>query len=321
MPTEPDKNIFDPEPSIEVLKPAIELCSQTLREAFNYGTKLYERCRRTSKAEADNAFPVLALFLHILQMIDSAEVLISNNCVEPAELLIRSAFEANLGLEYMNESRTHTRGIAWIVRIILDRIEFGERHSKEHNKGKEFFKVMEQEGFEGFGDVLPQMPEIPDDYLDNLKKSLDKPEYAEIFEEYKRLGEKRRHVEWYSLYGGPTNIRELAEHLNQRTIYDSLYRSWSKQSHAVSPDHLTMTLENGQSVLGPIRYPMNIVHTSNFALGILLQSEIAMINRFLSGDLRQFNRWYSTEIQRKHIELWKGEKAHLKWFENTFMKK
>ncbi|MFC2014997.1 hypothetical protein ACFLUP_03295 [Chloroflexota bacterium] len=69
MPTEPDKNLFDPESFIEVAKPAIELSSQALREVFNYGTKLYERCRLTSKAEGDNAFPVLVLFLHILQMV------------------------------------------------------------------------------------------------------------------------------------------------------------------------------------------------------------------------------------------------------------
>lgn len=323
MPTEPDKNIFDPEPFIEAGKPAIELASQTLREAFNYGTNLYEKCRLTSKAEADEAFPVLALFLHILQMIDSAEVLISNICVEPAKLLIRSAFEAKLGLEFMDETMTRTRGIAWIIRNILDRIEFGERHSKEHNKGKEFFRAMEQEGFEDFGDMLPKTPDIPDDYMDNLNKSLEESRYADVYAEYQRLelGGKRKRVEWYSLYDGPTNIRELAEYLKQRTVYDSLYRSWSKQSHAASSDHLNLILEEGKSILGPIRYPVNIAHVSDFALGILLQSDIIMINRFLSGDLKHFSKWYKTEIWQKQLALLKGELEHLKWFENTFMNK
>ncbi len=116
MPTEPSKNILDPESDINLAKPAIDLASQTLREAVNHGTTLYERCRTTSKADADEAFPVLALYLHILQMTDSIEVLISNSCIEPAKLLIRSAFEAKLSLEFMNEKMTRTRGIAWIIR-------------------------------------------------------------------------------------------------------------------------------------------------------------------------------------------------------------
>ncbi len=321
MPTEPDKNIFDPEPFIEVGKPAIELASQTLREAFNFGTNLYEKCRMTSKADADEAFPVLALFLHILQMIDSAEVLISNICVEPTKLLIRSAFEAKLGLEFMNETMARTKGIAWIIRNILDRIEFRERHSKENEKGKDFFDTLDQEGFEGFEDILPPTPEIPSDYIDHLKKSLEKPGYADVYAEYQRLGEKRKRVEWYSLYDGPTNIRELAEYLKQRTVYDSLYRSWSKQSHAASSDHLTLILEESKSVLGPIRYPMDIAHVSNFALGILLQSDIVMIHRFLSGDLRRFSKWYRTEIWQKQLALLNGELEHLKWFEDNFINK
>ena len=119
MPTAPNKNILDPEPSIAVAKPAVDLASQTLREAFNYGTNLYERCRLTTKAKEDSAFPVLALFLHILQTIDAADVLISNICVEPAKLLIRSAYEAKLGIEYLNETMIRTRGTAWRVALQL----------------------------------------------------------------------------------------------------------------------------------------------------------------------------------------------------------
>jgi len=315
------QNILDPESYIEIAKPAIDLASQTLREAVNYGTTLYERCRVTLKADTDEAFPVLALFLHILQMIDSIEVLVSNSCIEPAKLLVRSAFEAKLGIEFMNEKMTRTRGIAWIVRNMLDRIEFGERRSKESNKGKDFFETLEREGYEQFGDILPSTPEIPDDYIPKLKQSLEKPGYKDIYEEFQRFGEKRKRVEWYSVFDGPDNIRGLAEHLGQRTVYDSLYRSWSKQIHAASSDHLTLIFEDGRDVLGPIRYPEDIAHISNFALGLLVQSDIVMINRFLSGDLRGFSRWYRTEIWQKQLALFKGEMEHLKWFENTFVSK
>jgi len=319
MPTEPSKNILDPETDIKLAKPAIDLASQTIREAVYHGTTLYERCRTTSRADADEAFPVLALYLHILQMTDSIEVLISNSCVETANLLIRSAFEAKLSLEFMNKEMIRTRGIAWIIRNMLDDIEFGERHTKANEKGKDFYQTLEREGFEQFSDILPNTPEIPDDYIDRIKISLEKPRYKDVYEEYQRLGEKRKRVEWYSLFGGPNNIRELSEYLGQRTVYDSLYRSWSKQVHAASSNHLTLRIDEKKSVLGPIRNPMNIAHVANFALGILLQSDQIMINRFLSGDIRNYSRWYSKEIWPKQLALMQGELEHLKWFEKTFM--
>jgi hypothetical protein len=210
-------------------------------------------------------------------------------------------------------------GLAWIIRNILDQIEFGERHSKEHAKGKDFFETLKREGFEGFENISLRTPEIPKDYIENLKNSLEKPGYADIYREYKRSENNRRRVEWYSLYDGPTNIRDLAEYLKQRTVYDSLYRSWSKQTHAASADHLSMLMEDGQNVLGPIRYPINIAHVTNFALGILLQSDIVMINRFLSGDLKSFSKWYRAEIWQRQLSLVNGELEHLKWFEDNFI--
>jgi len=91
--------------------------------------------------------------------------------------------------------------------------------------------------------------------------------------------------------------------------------------HTASSDHLNLILEDGKNVLGPIRNPMNIAHVSNFAIGILLQSDLIMIKRFLSGDLRNFSKWYSKEIWPKQLTLFNGELEHLKWFENTFMNK
>ena len=123
------------------------------------------------------------------------------------------------------------------------------------------------------------------------------------------------------IFGNPNRIRELAEYLGQRTVYDSLYRSWSKQIHAANSDYLTLILEEGKNVLGPIRYPINIAHVSGFALGILLESNIFMINRFMSGDLRSFSKWYRAEVGQKHLELIIGEFEHLKWFETSFMNK
>ncbi len=316
MPTEPDKNILDTESYKETVQPMIDLASSVLREAVNYASTLYERCRVTKKADNDESYPVLALFLHILQLMDSIEILISNCCIEPANVLIRSAFEASLGLEYICETSTWTRGHAWILKNILDSIEWGERHTKSTVIGKDFHEALDREG-------LGELPEIPEDFDVNLKQALEKPEYVSLFKEYQRMQKvlRRSRVEWYSLYDGPRNIRELAEHLGQQSVYDSRYRSWSQQVHAGSADHLLLRFEDGQSVLGPIRNPLDIAHVSAYALGLILMADKTMINKFLSGDMKKFGRWYRDEISQKHLALLEDEIAQLKWIENMLMNK
>ncbi len=80
-------------------KPLIEKASPALQEAINYATTVYERCRTSKKGSTEEAFPVIALYLHIIQMTDSIEVLVSNCCPTPANLLLRSSFEAKLSLQ------------------------------------------------------------------------------------------------------------------------------------------------------------------------------------------------------------------------------
>ncbi|MFC2021503.1 DUF5677 domain-containing protein [Chloroflexota bacterium] len=324
MPTEPNEHVLNRISDIERAKPMIDIASPVLREAINYGTRLYERCRNTSKASTDEAFPVLALYLHIIQMVDSIEVLVFNSCVEPAQLLLRSAFEARLSLDFMVEKLQRSRAIAWIIRNIQDQIEFGQRYSKDHIKGKDFFETLVKEGFDKTSVSLPPMPPLPEiseEYFEKLKNVIEKPEYADVNKEYKRLTKNRQRVEWYSLFDGPQNIRELAEYLEQRTVYDILYRKWSKLTHMANPDHLTLRMEDGMSVLGPIRNPLRIVTISTNALGMLLEASQLMIKQFRSGDLRDFLRWWREEIQEKHETLVSLEISHLGWYEKTFIKK
>lgn len=321
MPTEPIKHVLDRENDINLAKSMIDIASPVLQEAINYATQLYETCRLSEKASTDDAFPILALYLHIIQMVDSIEVLISNSCVEPAQLLLRSAFEAKLSLEFIIEKMPRTRGIAWIIRNIIDQIEFGQRHSKSYKRGKDFFKTMAKEGFNHVDVYIPPPPEISEEYFEKLNASLEKPEYADVYEEYKRLGVDQKRVEWYSLYNGPSNIRELAEYLGQRTAYDSLYRRWSKLTHMANPDHLSLRMEDGTSILGPIRNPLRLISISNNALGSILEASQAMIKQFRSGDLRSFLRWWHEEIREKHITLMNLEISHVDWYEDKFVKK
>lgn len=320
MPTQPFEPLLNRDMSKALLKPIIDIASPVLQETVNYATNLYQRCQTSQKGRPDEAYPVLAAYLHVIQMTDSIEVLISNGCGAPANLLLRSAFEGKLTILYILERKSKNRANAWLVQNILDHIEALETRDPSNPKAKEFREANEKDILSQIVG-LPSLPNLPET-INKLKESLKRPEYAEIYTEYKRLNkEGKKYPEWYSLYNGPRSLKALAQHLHQDDIYDFLYSSWSRISHMKDSAHLTLPLEDGTSVLGPIRNPMHIVHIATFALSMLLETTLSVMKEFRADENVSFRNWYGKEVREKHAALVDMEIGELKWFDKTFVQK
>jgi len=209
MPTESFKPILDRDTAIELAKPIIDLASPILKEAVNYATNVYARCSSSKKGRLYEAYPVLASYVHLIQMADSIEVLISNGCAAPVELLLRSAFEGKLTIEHILEKRSKSkkRAFSWLCKRVIDEIELHERFSPSHPKSKEFKAIYENDQL-GKQREFPFLPEVSE-VVDRLKNNLKQSEYAEVYSEYQKRRAKTRYPEWYSLYEGPKNLREF----------------------------------------------------------------------------------------------------------------
>jgi len=320
MPTQSFKPLLSRDEVKVIAKPAIDIASPVLQETINYATNAFERCRTSKKGSLEEAFPVLASYLHIIQMTDSIEVLISNSCGAPADLLLRSSCEAKLAIEYILEKRNKQRAVAWLVRYFADFIESLEKFVPSHPKGKEFLKTYEQDGFSHIKD-LPYVPETIES-INNFQAILKRPEYANVYSEYQRLKKKMRgYPQWYSLNNGPRNLKQLAQDLNQGSTYEILYSSWSRVSHASDISHLSLPLEDGKSILGPVRNPLSIVHVSATALSFLLEATQLVLKEYRSGEFDSYRRWYATEIQEKHAALLRLERSGVDWYYRTFVQK
>lgn len=320
MPTQSFKPLLSRDEAKVIAKPAIDIASPVLQETINYATNAFERCRTSKKGGLEEAFPVLASYLHIIQMTDSIEVLISNSCGAPADLLLRSSWEAKLAIEYILEKRNKQRAVAWLVKYLADFIESLEKFIPSHPKGKEFLKTYEQDGFSHIRD-LPYVPETIES-INNFQAILKRPEYANVYSEYQRLKKKMGgYPQWYSLNNGPRNLKQLAQDLNQGSTYEILYSSWSRVSHASDISHLSLPLEDGKSILGPVRNPLSIVHVSATALSFLLEATQLVLKEYRSGEFDSYRRWYATEIQEKHEALLRLERSGVDWYYRTFVQK
>jgi hypothetical protein len=319
MPTEPYKPILDRD--LTKIKPFSDKISPVLQEVINYATQFYQRCQISKECKGDETYPVLALYLHIIQMADSIEVLISNGCSEPANLLLRSSFEAKLSISYILEKNVSQRSISWMVKNIIDQIKQLERHDPSSPKYKEFKETLSQDKL-GNIDEFQKIPDISE-RITKLKEALTKPDYAEAYAEYQALRKRNRgvHPEWYSLFDGPKNLRELAKYFKQGLVYETLYAYWSRISHVSDALHLTMPLEDGDSVLGPIRNPINSINIGTTILSQLIESIQLLMMKYRPYESNKFYKWWRTDIRERHFELMGLSIGQLNWFDKTFIQK
>ena len=319
MPTKPLDSMLNRDIDKVQAKLIIDIASPLLQEVINYATNAYERCRTSKNGGKEEAFPVLASFLHIIQMMDSIEVLISSGCGPPGFLLLRSSFEAKLGIEYILDRKGKTRALAWELSNIIDQINEFQRYDPSHQKGKEYRKLLSEDRLNYTGE-LPFLSEtrVTLDLLHNLLKQ---PVFSDLYSEYKRLLKKRgRPPEWHSFFDGPRTIWALAHHLGQIGTYENLYRSWSKITHADDFAHLVLPLKNERRTLGPIRNPLHLVHIAATAVSFLIETIELLLKEYRTGELQNYRRWYEEEVNDRHQSLIKLERSQVGWFYQNFIK-
>lgn len=300
MPTEPVKDPLNRETVKELAKPVIEIASPLLLEVINYATNAIEKCQTSNKAQKEEAFPLFVLYAHIIQMADGTQVLVSNGCGTPGNLLLRSSFEARLSLKFLLAKDTDKRAIAWLVKYVDDEIAFLEMSDPTNLKGREFREKHKNDNMYRVTGPPLSLPGIPEN-IARLRTALNLAKYADVYEEYKKRRIKRPYSEWYSLFNGPTSLKKLAEHFGEGAIYEVLYYSWSKISHANETTHMHFNIRN----------PIPIVEVASTTVSHLLETTSLMLNHFQSNRMTHFEKWVAREVMPKQSILINLGLAHL----------
>jgi hypothetical protein len=136
-------------------------------------------------------------------------------------------FEELLSLDYILQADYMRRSLSWSCAYLHARIETHRRLDSATNIGAEFANAWQREGHgervnydsvEGVG---------------RLESVLARDEFRPVEAEYQRLRRKKnRRPEWFQLFDGANNRRELAKAVHQETDYMALYSGWSGFSHA-----------------------------------------------------------------------------------------
>ena len=284
-------------------KEIIEIASPLLQEEINYATNVFQRCQDSAaNVAADEHLPVFASYYHVIGMTDGIEVLISQSCAVPAIPLLRSSFEALLTIEYILEGDYQQRAFAWLVCYVHNRLGQYEMLDPSRQKGKEFLVTFAADSVSKYM-KLPSFPNLSQ-VIQNLKSLLNNPNYQFADYEYQRIKSiRKRKPNWYSIFGGPSNLRDLAKHLNWGAQYDILYRSWSSIAHADDLSQFITQTKRGSSAFHPIRNHEELKLFSVIASSFILHATMKMIGKFRSGENASLGRWYVREARKRHLAL------------------
>lgn len=302
MPTDEYRPLLDRRAAKAQAAPLIDIASPLLREIVNHSTWAFKRCALESSDREGEDVAAFVLYRQAIELADGIEVLLTEACATAAIPTLRALFETVIGLQYLHESdATYVeRSFAWLYCYTLERIDIHRKLDPADPRAQRLF-----EDWHGDGESLslpPELVEASRRIVRNLQDLLAGEDYRKADTEYKRIATGRWRPKWYSFYGGPRTLLELARHLGQQREYEILYRSWSRLVHAADASRFLGPAPS--SAVAPftgVRTTKAFINVAQISSSLMLEATRLMLGKFRSGE--NVRNWYLQEIQPRHEAL------------------
>lgn len=295
--TDEFKPLLDRGRAVVEARELIDLASPLLREVVNRASYAFQECQAApinKGGENEDLAPVI-LYRHLIEIVDGVEVLLASSCSDASVPLIRAAFEASMALQYILKSDYTRRSLSWTHGYIRARIKNHQRLDRSTPRGAEVGKILDR-------DIDPTVgpPAAYDSgpSVARLEIVLNRPGMVPIEAEFQRTRNvrKKNYPDWYELFDGPRDRRELARSIGQEAQYEGFYGEWSSFSHAADASaYLTEGDHPGEAAFLGVRTPLKIPERAFLAAGYLINATRLMTDHFRNGGNLQ--RWYVEEVK------------------------
>jgi hypothetical protein len=296
MPTQPLITIYDPELSKAQVRPLLDLAHPLLKEVLHYGLALFARCSVRPEGGDENLV-ILLVYRHLLEMLDSVTAQVAECVPAPAALQLRAMFEALLTLEYVthDQTRTKQRALCYLYQVERRRRSFYLAQDPNTPEGKRFLEYISNDPYSK--DHRPiSIPHLRS-RLKEIDDLLSTPELHAIAEEYRRTKRTlRRNPHWYTLFGGPRSLRDLAHCLRRSASYALLYTEWSERTHSVDAIDRILTHQSSGPAARPLRDPTELNSTIDFAITFAVDAARCLIRYYRAEEETVFATWIASEI-------------------------
>ena len=237
---------------------------------------------------------ILMLARHFISIQDGVSVLVSQGCAEAAGPLLRSAFEARLGVGYILKADPERRAIAYQVAHVHRKLKLYRRFDPNHELGRALRAELIADEH---ADVLDRIPGDTAAYAARLEPALRRPAFVPVDAEWQALKRQRgKEPNWFSLFGGPKDTKGLAKEMEELSTYWFLYKHWSDVVHAGSGmENMAMT-ETNERVIKPIRHPQELKSVVQIITGFSNDVAIALVTNYRPDLLNEYRHRFAVEI-------------------------
>jgi hypothetical protein len=262
-----------------------------LMRDVDMGTHVMQWIMSKPKLETWEAV-ALAFFRHVVELADAGSALIRERIDKPCMLVARSQFETWLGLKYLLAAEHVTRAKAYIY---CDRLE-SLRATEKFIFSAENDESTDEHTAKVYRDGLTKARES----RTQLAELLAKESYRPIREEYEKCsGGKPRAIKWYSLFGGPSNLRELSKRTGDEHYYVWLYKTWSAHLHGERTLTALSKEDVGKMAMEGFRNGVNAPEITLCIHSITVAAAQIIVKSIVPPRVGDFGDWYLRQGRTK----------------------
>jgi hypothetical protein len=310
MPTKPIPELLPRTIEPPEFKKLLYEITDKIEEVVNYGTHIFSWITNDkNKVKNDLDLPIILLLKYALELLDAISILTRQMSIDSCKNLLRILLEIMLYVEYLTDKNTELRSKCYLVCYYQDSLNSLKGYIPETKQYQQLESLLNKDKNIQAVDKIQskQMQEIASSKTENLKNLLSSPIYIDVVKEYNRLKIKNKQKpKWYGLFNSKVNsIVNLADYLNHQSLYEIVYRGWSRLTHA--SDVITGQLAQTPDASGAfyqIRMGRDIkqvaIYTFNFASSIYSNT----IKCYVPDRNEEFSKWHLSEISpfRQKIE-------------------
>jgi hypothetical protein len=258
---------------------------------------------------------ILLLMRHVVESVDGVSLLVAKGSAENCGPLLRSAFEALAGIIYILKGDTERRALAYQVAHIHKKIKLYRKFIPTDEIGRKLRAELKDDP------LLSLFDQLQFDWekiIDNLKSTLMKSEYVPIQAEWEQVkkgkkGTGTKDPNWYTLFGGPNDLRGLSLQIGKGSYYEILYRQWSDFAHAGGA---FKAIRKGSGVgvsVRPVRCPEGIEQVCNFAYQICVETIMSVLKGVAADEWPKFQERINKELRSRALELATKKLIKINW--------
>lgn len=233
---------------------------------------------------------VPALFLrNAIEQADGISVMLKNSAIEPIKPLNRVLLENMLQLEYIVSDNITERSYAFLVGTIRNDLKNYLKLKKGTKENIVFIGLFEKDS------LIKNNPETDDSSVEKqinlFHSTLSEDGYKEANAEYDKL----KNPHWYALYGGPKNIREMAERQGRIMLYEIFYRTLSQNIHNtdIFNNKVSVNQSDNLMYLLHFRNPHEAAKVIKDTINFLFLTNYIFLEKLFPADFISFLQWYA----------------------------